>query len=128
MSEPPNVPAVVWPVVDASQTPGTSAPAAMPAAVIQFAGMAGKVTADVTEVTLPMFEPTKAKPLAAPGALPAVKSDLPIEPATVKSPAVMSCHTAEAITAAEAPPPVGALARAAVVYTDDEVVVKAPPS
>jgi hypothetical protein len=47
-----------------------------------------------------MLEPTKANPLAAPGEFPVVYNDFPIELATVKSPAVVSCQTAVAIVAA----------------------------
>src|SRR5208282_2231329 len=54
-------------------------------------------TLPVTLETEPMFEPTKAKPLAAPGALRLVKRLLPIDADTVKSPEVVSCQRADAI-------------------------------
>jgi hypothetical protein len=86
-------------------------------------------TAPLTLVAVPTSDPTRASPDAAPGALPEVYRLLPIDPATVKSPAVASCHTAVAICeTVGAEPPVGALARAPEVNTDELVVVNAPPS
>src|ERR1035437_653860 len=64
-------------------------------------------TVNAPRVVVPELTPEISRPPDPPGTVPAVYRDLPIDEAVVKSPAVVSCHTAVAIAAAVGgvPPP-----------------------
>ena len=58
-----------------------------------------KVVVNAVVTVVAAFVPAMNKPPDPPGTTPLVYRDLPIELATVKSPAVVSCHTPVAISA-----------------------------
>ena len=68
--------------------------------VERAASVVDPVMVRAPNVVVPEFDPEISKPPEPPGTTPEVNNPLPIEPATVKSPAVVSCQTAVAIAAA----------------------------